>query len=131
MKPWPLLPTLLLVAPLLLLAPGCGYGGYEEGYVYVEPLPPPLLPPPPILYGTVALDNLSLEFIETFFLAPAATDAWSDDLLPAPLPPDSLVDLGDWPEDAYDAEADLEFGDLVTWFDVPVPGGDVTTFEIY
>jgi hypothetical protein len=129
----PPLPLVLLLLTVLLATAACGcYDEYDYGYDYVEPLPPSRPPlPPAVLYGAVAVDNLSLEFTETFFLAPAATDAWSDDLLSAPLPPDTIEDLGDWPEDAYDAEADLELGDLVTWFDVRVPAGDVTTFEIY
>ena len=48
-----------------------------------------------------------------------------------PLAPGEGAFLGDFVEDAYDAEAGLELGDLVQWFGVPVPADDVTVFEVW
>ena len=59
------------------------------------------------------MDNLRLEYVETFYLAPALTDLWTDDLLGWPLAPGEIANVGDFEEDWYDAEADLEFGDCV------------------
>jgi hypothetical protein len=113
----------LLGAPLFLLAAcGGGYGsGYGGGYG----------PPPGIPLGSAEVDNLSGEFVEGFYLAPSGTGAFTGELLGTPLPPGYVQYVGDFEEDTYDAEADLEFGDLVQWFDVPVPASDTTTFEVY
>ena len=75
--------------------------------------------------------NVGFEWTETFFLAPAATDLWTADLLGAPLPPGTAMAVGEFVEDVYDAEADLEFGGFVQWFDVFVPGAEITAFEVY
>jgi len=75
--------------------------------------------------------NVGYEWTETFFLAPAATDLWTPDLLGWPLAPGAIASVGDYVEDFYDAEADLEFGDYVEWFDVFVPGAEITLFEVW
>jgi hypothetical protein len=110
---------------------GCGgYGyveAYDEGYGYPDPVP--------YAYGSVEVDNLTdtstFEYVLSFYLALSGTGAFSGNLLSAPLPPGTIEYVGEWLSDTYDAEADLEFGDLVQWFDVPVPAGDVTTFEVF
>jgi hypothetical protein len=102
---------------------GYGYDGYDSGHddYYA--------------YGAVEMDNLTdtttFEDVYGFYLAPAATGAFTDNLLFAPVPPGVIVSAGEFLEDAYDGEADLEFGDLVTWFDVLVPAEAVTTFEVF
>lgn len=84
------------------------------------------------MYGVVDVVNVGqYEFVETFYLAPSLTDFWTDDLLGWPLAPGEIATLGSIEEDWYDAEADLEFGDYVTWFDVFVPYAEVTTFEVW
>lgn len=118
-----LIPGLLAGAFLVLLT-GCGGGCIECGYDYYDPYDP-------YYYGTVDIDNLSLEYVDAFFLAPAPSGLWSGELLGRPLAPGYAACVGDHPEDYYDAEADLEFGDLVQWFDVFVPAADVTVFEVY
>jgi hypothetical protein len=104
---------------------GIGYDGYyDDPYYYGEA---------PVVFGTVEAANgtdlTTFEWMYGFYLAPAATGMFTGDLLSGPLPPASAEIVGDFEEDLYDAEADLEFGDIVEWFDVPVPGGEVTTFE--
>jgi hypothetical protein len=83
------------------------------------------------LTGSVQVDNLSSEYALGFYLAPSGTDAFTDNLLYDALPPGATDYVGDVQEDWYDAEADLEYGDLVQWFDVDVPADQVTTFEIW
>ena len=83
------------------------------------------------MYGSIDVGNVGTEWVETFYLAPAATDLWTPELLGWPLAPGGIAALGDFVEDWYDAEADLEFGDFVTWFDILVPAADVTVFEVW
>lgn len=127
MRRFPLPPALWLLPALALLLAGCGGSGgeyYEYGEVIVyDPAPVPL--------ASIDVDNLSFEYVDTFFLAPAGTGAWSEELLGWPLAPGEQAWVGDFVEDWYDAEADTEFGDLVQWFDVFAPGGNVTIFEVW
>jgi hypothetical protein len=121
--PLPSLATILAVPALLVLA-GCGGGGYYD--------PHPGTPyPPASVYGSTEVDNLSAEYVDGFYLAPSYTSDFTGDLLSGPLPPGFYEYVGDFLEDSYDAEADLEYGDLVQWFDVFVPGDQLTTFEVY
>jgi len=83
------------------------------------------------VYGSIDVGNVGFEFVETFFLAPAATNLWTGELLGWPLAPGEIATVGEFQEDWYDAEADLEFGDFVQWFDVFVPGADITLFEVW
>lgn len=113
-----LLPVLLL-GTTLLLTPGCG-GCCNDPVIVTS--------------GNVYVDNLTdggaPEWCYGFFLAPVG-GAFTGNLLIADLPPATTQFVGSFTEDYYDAEADMEFGDLVTWFDVPVPAADDTFFEIY
>jgi hypothetical protein len=113
------------LAMALLVTAGCG--GYSEGYVYEDPY---------VAYGAVEVDNrtdsTTFEDVYGFYMAPAGTGAFTGNLLSGPLPPGFVEDVGDFVEDFYDAEADVgDFGDVSTWFDVLVPAGDVTTFEVF
>lgn len=123
------LPCLGAALALVLLA-GCGGAGYgytEVGLVYEDPY----YEDPCCWYGSVEVDNLSAEYVETFYLAPWGTDAWTGELLGWPLAPWETALVGDFQEDSYDAWADLEWGDYVEWWSVYVPGGDVTVFEVW
>ncbi len=125
------LTTALLAGLSLVLLAGCGSAGYAEvGVVgYVEE---PYVEDPCCWLASVDVENLAYdEFVETFYLAPAATGLWTADLLGWPLAPGEALYVGDFAEDWYDAEADLEFGAYVQWFEVFTPGADVTVFEVY
>lgn len=85
--------------------------------------------------GTIIVDNrtdggASPEAALTFRLA-AFGDPFTGNLLPAPLAAGSAVNLGQWHEDFYDAQADMELGDLVEWFDVFVYADEDNYFDIY
>ncbi len=123
-----LLPTLVVGLAVLALG-GCGGGGY--GAEVVVEVAEPVYTDPCCAYGSLDVDNFSAEYVETFYLAPAATDLWTDELLGWPLAPGEVASVGEFLEDWYDAEADLEFGDYVQWLDVFVPGAEVTVFEVY
>jgi hypothetical protein len=115
---------LALAAGLLLVLPGCGCDGCCSDGCYV--------PPPAI--GNVYVDNLTdttiPEYCLAFRLAPI-DGPFTGNLLLQDLPPATTQFVGTFSAYHYDAEADMEFGDLVTWFDVPVPAADDTFFEIY
>ena len=70
---------LALLGAVLLTAAGCGGGGLY-GPAYVDPY-----------IGAAELDNLSVEYVEGFYMAPAATTLFTGELLGAPLPPGSLA----------------------------------------
>jgi hypothetical protein len=84
--------------------------------------------------GGVVLDNrtdsTTDEDVMEFRLAPDG-EALGPNRLPTPLPPGDADYLGDFEEDLYDAEAIMELGDVVEWFDVFIGDGDVTTFEVF
>ena len=129
-RPLPARLLALVLATTLLAA--CGGAYYEPVPGPVGPIgPPPPPPPPPIPYGSVDFDNLSPEYMLGFYMALAPDGPFTGNLLGAPLPPGFVQWVGDFPEDVYDAEADAEFGDLIQWFDVFVPGNRVTVFEVY
>ena len=112
----------------LLVAAGCGGGGYSDGGYYGGP--------EPILYGEVEVDNrtdsTTFEDVFGFYLALSGTGEFTENLLSGPLPPGFVEYVGDFVEDYYDAEADVgEFGDVAFWDAVFVPGDDVTTFEVF
>ena len=118
--------TLAVLAAGLLATAACGGGYYEEGY-YEEPVP---------VYGTVEVDNrtdsTTFEDVYGFYLSPAGSGAWTENLLSGPLPPGFAEIVGDFVEDFYDAEADVgDFGDVAFWDAVFVPAGDITTFEVF
>lgn len=130
--PAPLLRLLLWAAPVLaaLLLAGCGGACCDGYYEYEDVVYDPGVPAP-VPLASIDLDNLSPEFVDTFFLAPAATDLWTEELLGWPLAPGETAYIGEFVEDWYDAEADTELGDLVQWFDVFTPGGEITIFEVW
>ena len=82
--------------------------------------------------GFVLLDNrtdlTTNEFMLAFRLAPFG-QPFTGNLLAADVPPGDTRNLGAWAEDYYDAEADLELGDLVEWFDIWVGNQETTVFE--
>ncbi|MFM8385343.1 MAG: hypothetical protein ACKOCB_00790 [Planctomycetia bacterium] len=85
--------------------------------------------------GTVIVDNrsdagTSPDSAVAFRLA-AFGEPFTGNLLPAPLLPGSAVNLGQWHEDYYDAEADLALGGLVEWFDVWIHAETDNFFDIY
>jgi hypothetical protein len=112
-----LVPSLLLPAlmlPLLLLA-GCGCDDdYDDGNVIVDNRTNTTVP----------------EATLGFYLARFG-DPFTGNLLAAPLPAGSAEHLGAWQADYYDAEADMELGDLITWFDVFVYADEDNFFDIY
>jgi hypothetical protein len=136
-----LLPGRLALLLAMLALAGCGgYGwvGVEAGGPYYDGYPYPYdgYPYDPAFdYGTAEVDNrtdaTSFEDVLSFRLAPAASGTFTGNLLDAPLPPGWTADAGDFLADVYDGESDLELGDLVTWFDVPLPAANVTTFEVF
>jgi hypothetical protein len=112
------LPTALLVATLAVLAlplAGCGdYWDYD---------------------GNVIVDNrtdggATPEDALSFRLARFG-DPFTGNLLGAPLPPGSAEHLGEWHEDYYDAEAEMDIGPLVEWFDVWIFADEDNFFDIY
>jgi hypothetical protein len=102
----------LLVAPALLLS-ACGDWDYD---------------------GNVLVDNQTdagvPEDVLAFRLARFG-DPFTGNLLAAPLPPGSTEHLGAWHEDYYDAEADMQGGDLVEWFDTWIYADEDNYFDIF
>lgn len=84
-------------------------------------------------YGFVVVDNrtdlTTNEDLLAFRLAPFGSP-FTGDLLGGALAPLSARNLGPWPQDYYDAEGDLQLGQLIEWFDVGVGHGDQTVFEV-
>jgi len=58
-------------------------------------------------------------------------DPFTGNLLTVPLAPGSTIHLGGWHEDYYDAEADMQLGDLVEWFDVWIYADEDNFFDIF
>jgi len=96
-----------------LLVTGCGHRHRRDGFVLVDN----------------RTDLTTNELLLAFRLAPFGS-AFTGDLLGGDLPPLSARNLGPWPEDFYDAEGDLELGQLIEWFDLFVGDGDTTVFEV-
>lgn len=103
----------LLIACVLPLLAACGSSHHShEGYVRVDN----------------RTDLTTNEFMLAFRLAPFG-HPFTGNLLGADLAPGSTANLGVWQEEYYDAEADLELGDLVEWFDLYVGDQATTVFE--
>ena len=105
----------LLAASLLLsaaLLAGCGHHHHDDGFIVVDN----------------RTDLTTNEMLMAFRLAPFG-EPYTGDLLGAPLPEGTAQNLGIWREDFYDAEGDLELGQLIEWFDLFVGNGDTTVFE--
>lgn len=109
----PLFLATILVLLASLLVAGCGHGHHHD-------------------HGFVVVDNrtdlTTNEMLEAFRLAPFG-EPFTGDLLNADLAPASAANLGIWREDYYDAEGDLELGQLIEWFDLFVGNGHTTVFE--
>ena len=104
--------AVLLLCTVPLLA-GCGSSHHShEGFVLVDN----------------RTDLTTNEFMLGFYLAPFGAP-FTGNLLDVDLAPGSTRNLGAWQEDHYDAEADLELGDLVEWFDIWVGNQETTVFE--
>jgi hypothetical protein len=115
-SPHSLLARLAPVLIALLLAvsvAGCGYDYDYFGYVY-------------LLNSTGLTTN---ELVLTFFIAPDGVP-FGGDFLSMPLSPGDEDYIGEFDEDWYDAESDLEFGDLTEWFDIWVGDYDDAVFEV-
>ena len=96
------------------LLAGCGWDEDEDGNILVDN----------------QTDGGTPEQILAFRLARFG-DPFTGNLLGAPLPPGSTEHLGSWHEDYYDAEADMELGDLVEWFDVWVYSDEDNFFDVF
>lgn len=103
----------LCLVPVLLLA-GCGWDEDDDGNVIVDNRTNTTVP----------------EAALGFFLARFG-DPFTGNLLSGPLPAGSAEHLGEWHEDYYDAEADMELGDLIEWFDVWIYADEDNFFDIY
>ncbi len=108
-----LVPTCLALAGLAFALVGCGHRHHAEGFVLVDN----------------RTDLTTNESLLAFRLAPFGSP-FTSDLLGGDLPPLSARSLGGWPETFYDAEGDLERGQLIEWFDLFVGDGDTTVFEV-
>ena len=102
-----------LFALLSLVLAGCGWDD-RDGTVIV----------------TNYTDSGTPEDVVAFRLARFG-DPFTGNLLSSPLPAGSTRFVGDFREDYYDAEADMDLGDLVEWFDVWVEADDDTYFDVY
>ncbi len=108
----PLAAVLALVLAGLSLA-GCGWED-ADGDVFL----------------TNYTDQSTPEKALTFRLATFG-DPFTGNLLSSPLDPGSTRAIGEFDEDYYDAEADMELGDTITWPDVWVEAYEDTYFDIY
>jgi hypothetical protein len=105
------LSLLVLLTAALALA-GCGHHHHDDGLVLVDN----------------RTDLTTSERLLAFRLA-SFGDPFTGDLLGGDLDPGAARSLGVWREDFYDAEGDLELGQLIEWFDLFVGDGDTTVFE--
>ena len=112
--------THLALGGLLLLAAGLGACGHSHSH----PLPP---------QGEAVVDNrtdqTTPEILYNFFLG-AQGSPFSADLLGGDLLPQDARSVGLFPTNIYDAEGDLELGQIIQWFDVFIGEGDTTVFEV-
>lgn len=84
--------------------------------------------------GNVYVDNLTDTTVPEFaltFIVGAVGEPFTGNLLFAPLPPGNAQFVGTFHEDYYDAEAEMEFGDVVRWRAIYVGCGEDVYFEIY
>lgn len=111
----PSLTGLLLGASLLLV--GCGGGGYDYGY---DPL------------GSVEVANFTaFDDVTYFALSPAGSLGSSGDLLGFPLFPGEAAYVGDFYEDFYDVDYELNYGFLYFEPDYFVEAGFVNTYDVF
>lgn len=103
----PILPLVSALALGLMLVPGCGHRhrDYHEGDIWVDNQ----------THATAVPTN---EDLLTFRVA-GFQDPFTGDLLSgSPVGEDTARYIGTFDEDYYDAEGDLEFGQIIEWFDV-------------
>lgn len=104
----------ILLLPLALAVAGCGHDHYEP-------------------YGYAVVDNrtdlTTNEQLLTFHVAPFGLP-FSGDILNGPLDPLSARLVSALPQDYYDAEGELELGQVIEWFDEFVGHEGTTIFEV-
>jgi len=116
-------PTLRRPALALSLLLGVALGGCGHGDSHGHPPPS----------GEAVVDNrtdlTTNEILLNFFLA-AQGNPYSADLLGGDLLPTEARSVGFFPTNIYDAEGDLELGQIIEWFDVFIGEGDTTFFQV-
>jgi hypothetical protein len=84
-------------------------------------------------YGDAVVDNrtdlTTNEQLLTFHVAPFGLP-FTGDLLGGPLDPLNARFVATLRNDYYDAEGELELGQMIEWFDEFVGYGDTTVFEV-
>lgn len=102
-----------LLAPAFLALAGCGHDHPDH-------------------HGFIVVDNrtdlTTNEKLMTFRVAPFG-QPFTGDLLGGDLDPATARNLGIFAEEYYDAEGDLELGQLIEWFDTFVGLEETTVFE--
>jgi hypothetical protein len=106
--------AVLLALPVLMGLAACGGGhDHDTGFVFLR-------------------NSTHLSFPEdivAFFIAPDGFPYGGNEL-GSPLPPGVEDFIGEFSEDFYDAEAHMDFGDIVVFNDVFVGDGDDTVFDV-
>lgn len=105
--------TMLLGLLIGVALAGCGHHHDDHGYIVVDN----------------RTDLTTNEALLTFHVAPFGLP-FSGDLLGGDLLPLESRFLGQFLEDFYDAQGDLELGQLIEWFDTFVGNGRETVFEV-
>ncbi len=84
--------------------------------------------------GLVVVDNQTQtttnEMLLTFRVAPFQLPFTGDLLNGMPIDPGGARFIGEFGPDYYDAEGDLELGQIIEWFDEFVGHGDTTFFVV-
>ena len=79
------------------------------------------------------MDNLTNfgvpESLLNFFIAPFG-EPFTGDILGGELFAGETRFIGTFAEDVYDAEGDLEFGQIIEWLDIFVGNGENAFFEV-
>ncbi len=106
----------LLLGSALLILPACGGGAGG----YYEPL------------GSVEVANLTgFEDVTYFALAPAGSGAFTGDLLGGALFPGEAAYVGDFYEDYYDVDFELDYGFLYSDYDFFVEAGFMNPYDVF
>jgi hypothetical protein len=104
--------TVLFGLLLALALAGCGHH-HDDGFIVVDN----------------RTDLTTNEALLTFHVAPFGLP-FSGDLLGGDLLPLESRFIGVFAEDYYDAQGELELGQLIEWFDTFVGNDDTTVFEV-